>query len=50
MKKTKIISKSMRLSDLSFDEFYENDLEPHYQFKAERIQTRRWRQVKNQIV
>jgi hypothetical protein len=49
MKKFKILSKPTRVSDLSFDDLYE-DTDVSWQVKAERLQARRWRKLKHQMI
>ena len=49
MKKFKILTKPTRVNDLSFDELYEN-FSNEWELKAERLQARRWRKLKHQLV
>ncbi len=42
-----IIRQATTLSDLSFDDLYE-DISDHWREKARRLQARRWRKIKNQ--
>lgn len=49
MKKFKILTKPTRVKDLSFDEMYEN-FSSEWELKAERLQARRWRKLKQQLV
>ncbi len=46
MKKFKILTKPTRLTDLHFDDFEEDD---DWQLKAERLQARRWRKLKQEL-
>jgi hypothetical protein len=48
MKKFKILTKPTRLTDLSFDDLYEDD-DVDWQIKAERLQARRWRKLKHEL-
>jgi hypothetical protein len=49
MKKFKVLTKPARLSDLSFDEMYD-EMSSDWELKAERLQTRRWRKLRQQLV
>jgi hypothetical protein len=49
MKKRKLFSGSTRTTDLSFDELDE-DLTDDWRIKADRLQARRWRQLKRQMI
>lgn len=49
MKKHKILSKPTRVSDLSFDDLYE-ELSSDWELKAERLQVRRWRKLREETV
>lgn len=48
MKRTKIINRPTRLSDMSFDDF--NDTNDRQQDKAQRLEIKRWRKLKNQLL
>jgi len=48
MKKYKILSKPTRVNDLSFDDLYE-ELSSDWELKAERMQTRRWRKLRQEM-
>lgn len=48
MKKFKILSKPTRVNDLSFDDLYE-ELSSDWELKAERMQTRRWRKLRQEM-
>lgn len=48
MKKFKIITKPTRVSDLSFDEFYD-EMSSDWELRAERLQNRRWRKLRQQL-
>jgi hypothetical protein len=47
MKKFKILTTPTRLTDLSFDDFDEDDSDWH--LKAARLQARRWRTLKQEL-
>lgn len=49
MKKFKVLSKPTRLSELSFEELYD-EMSNDWELKAERLQARRWRKLKHQMV
>jgi hypothetical protein len=49
MKKFKVLSKPTRLSELSFDELYD-EMSNDWELRAERLQARRWRKLKHQLV
>lgn len=49
MKKGKILTQPMRVSDLSYDELYD-DISSDWEIKAERLQHRRWRKLKQQLI
>lgn len=49
MKKFKVLSKPTRLSELSFEELYD-EMSNDWELKAERLQARRWRKLKHQLV
>jgi hypothetical protein len=49
MKRMKILTNSTRVADMSFEEFYENVLSDWEQ-KAQRLQARRWRKLKHQLL
>lgn len=46
MKKSKLLTKTIRLQDLRFDEFV--DTEDDLSLRAERLQAKRWRKLKKQ--
>lgn len=48
MKKFKILTKPTRLTDLRFDDIENND-DMDWQVKAERLQARRWRKLKEEL-
>lgn len=49
MKKSKILSKPAQVSDImSFDDFYD-ELSSDWELKAERLQARRWRKLRQQV-
>jgi hypothetical protein len=48
MKKFKIVSKPTRMSDLSFDDLYD-EMSSDWELKAERLQNRRWKQPRQQL-
>lgn len=47
--KKAIINQSVNIHDLTFDELYEN-IQSHWQSKAQRLQARRWRKIKHQLL
>lgn len=47
MKKSKLLTKAIRLQDLRFDEFV--DTEDNLSLRAEKLQTKRWRKLKQQV-
>lgn len=49
MKKFKVISKPTRLSDLRYEDLYD-EMSSDWELKAERLQTRRWRKLRQQMV
>lgn len=48
MKKWKLLTQPTRLSDLSFDDLYE-DITSDWELKAERLRARRWRKLRQMI-
>lgn len=48
MKKFKILTKPTRVSDLSFDDLYD-EMSSDWELKAERLQTRRWKKLRQQL-
>ena len=49
MKKNKLLTITTRLTDLSFDDL-DNDNTDDWRQKAERLQLRRWRKLKHQMI
>jgi hypothetical protein len=49
MKKHHIVNKPIRRSDLTFDDLYE-DISDEWEAKAARLQARRWRKLKHQLI
>ncbi len=49
MKKFKLLNKPTRISDLSFDDMADGS-DTNWQLKAERMQARRWRKLKHQMI
>lgn len=49
MKKRHLVTKPTRLSDLKFEDLYE-DIADDWEAKAERLQARRWRKIKHQLI
>lgn len=49
MKKFKIITKPTQISDLRIDDFYD-EMSNNWELKAERLQERRWRKLRQQSV
>ncbi len=48
MKKRHLLTQPTRIDDLSFDDLYD-DISNDWEGKAERLQVRRWRKIKNQL-
>ncbi len=48
MKRTKIINRPTRLSDMSFDDYYDSN--DRQQDRVHRLQVKRWRKLKNQFI
>lgn len=49
MKKAKVLSKPTRVSDvMSFDDLYD-EMSSDWELKAERLQQRRWRNLRQQM-
>ncbi len=49
MKKAKILSTPTRLQDvMSFDDLYD-EMSSNWELKAERLQTRRWKKLREQM-
>lgn len=48
MKKFKVLSKPTRISELSFDELYD-EMSNDWELKAERLQARRWRKLRQEL-
>ena len=48
MKRTKIITRPTRLSDMSYEDFY--DSSDRQQGKAQRLQVKKWRRLKHQMI
>lgn len=48
MKKYKILSTPTRVNELSFDDLYD-ELSSDWELKAERMQTRRWRKLRQEM-
>lgn len=48
MKKFRILSKPTRIADLSFDELYD-EMSNDWELKAERLQARRWRKLRQEL-
>lgn len=49
MKKRHLVTKPTRLADLSLDDLFE-DVADEWEAKAERLQARRWRKIKHQLI
>ena len=49
MRRMKVLSTVTRLSDLVFEDFYDS-VANDWQRKARRLQARRWRKLKHQLV
>jgi len=50
MTRTKIISHSVRLSEMALDDFYDDLIYDPAEGKAHRIELRRWRKLKHQLI
>lgn len=48
MKRTKIFNRTTRLSDMSYDEYY--DSSDRQQGKAQRLEVKKWRKLKHQMI
>lgn len=48
MKKKKLLHGSTRIQDLSFDDLYD-EMQDDWRMKADRLQARRWRKLKQQL-
>lgn len=48
VKKMHIINRPMSLSDITFDDLYE-EISDHWEEKARRLQQRRWRQLSRRL-
>lgn len=48
MKKQHLINRPTKISEISFDEFYEG-ISQDWQLRAERLQARRWRSLMHAI-
>ncbi len=49
MNRNKILTKPTRISEISFEELYEN-IASDWQEKAEKLRIRRWRRLKQQLM
>lgn len=45
MKKTRIVTKTTKISDLTFDDIYD-EISQDWQYRAKQLQIRRWRMLK----
>jgi hypothetical protein len=50
MKKFKLLTKPTKVEDLSLEDLYEKNLTDDWEEKAQRLRTRRWRKLKQQMV
>lgn len=50
VKKYYLIKKPVRLTDLEYDDLYDDDDNFSWREKARRLQARRWRKIKHQLV
>ncbi len=48
MKKANVLKNPTRLTDLSFDDLYE-EISSDWELKAERLQVRRWQELKHKM-
>lgn len=48
MKRLRILTKPTRVSEVNFDDLFED--QDDWRLKAERLQARRWRKLKNQLI
>ena len=48
MKRTNIINKPIKISDLTFEELYQK-VSKDWEIKAQRLQARRWRILRHEI-
>lgn len=48
MKKANILKNPTRVSDLSFEELFE-EISSNWELKAERLQARRWQELKHRL-
>ncbi len=49
MKKNKLLTQPTRIADVSFDDLNDGDTDD-WRLKAERLQLRRWRKLKQQMI
>lgn len=49
MKKRKLVNSPTRVEDLSFDDLYD-EIADGWREKSERMQARRWRKLKQQLI
>ncbi len=49
MKRKKLITNPTRVTDMSFDDLYD-EISGDWRAKAERLQARRWRKLKHQLI
>lgn len=49
MKKKKVLTGAARIQDLSFDDLYD-EMQDDWRLKADRLQARRWRKLKQQLI
>ncbi len=48
MKKANVLKNPTRITDLSFDDLYE-EISSDWELKAERLQARRWHELKHKL-
>lgn len=48
MKKKRLINRPMKIDSLDFDDLNE-DIDPYWEHRAEALQARKWRQLKNSL-
>lgn len=50
MRKNKLLTQPIRLADLSFDDIDDDNTTDDWRLKAERLQARRWRKLKQGLI
>lgn len=49
MGRTKILSRATRITDMAFEDFYDS-ISYEWQLRARRLQAKRWRRLKHQLL